>query len=85
MRHLVGLAICAVAGTPGYVSDPEGVLADVAPGYESDTTLPRDAQDTGYRLDDTQLWLAADSSAAYLVTGEGTERLAVLPEPFGCA
>lgn len=71
--------------TPGYVSDPEGVLDDVGRGYEPDTALPDDAEDTGYRLDGTALWLAGDSAAAYLVTGRKTERLPTLPQPFGCA
>lgn len=74
-----------LAGTPGYVSDPEGVLDELVGGYEPDSALPLDAKDTGYRLDDSELWVAHDSSAAYLVTGHDTEQLAVLPQPFGCA
>jgi len=74
-----------LAGTPGYVSDPEGVLDELVGGYKPDSALPLDAKDTGYRLDDSELWVARDSSAAYLVTGHDTELLAVLPQPFGCA
>lgn len=44
--------------------------------YDDEVVLPAEAEDTGYRRDGRELWLAADRSAAYVVDGNGAaERL----------
>lgn len=70
-----------------FIKDPQGVLPpewfDVT--FDSDVTLPQDAEDTGYRLDGQTLWLAGDQSAAYVVTGPETERWPAATKFLGCA
>jgi hypothetical protein len=70
-----------------YVKDPQGVLPaewfNIA--FDADTTLPHDADDTGYRLDRHELWLAPDRSAAYIVTQQGVERWPAATDFVGCA
>jgi hypothetical protein len=69
-----------------YVKDPQGVLPaewfNIA--FDADTTLPHDANETGYRLDRHELWLAPDRSAAYIVTQEGVERWPAATDFVGC-
>jgi hypothetical protein len=69
-----------------YARDPEGVLEPemLTSGYEEDVTLPGNARDTGYRLGDWQLWLAADASKAYVRTSEGVEAWPAMKENMGC-
>lgn len=68
-----------------YVRDPEGVATEETRGsYAPDVKLPADAEDSGYRLDDWQLWYAADRSAAYVVTPDGVERWPRSKQPIGC-
>jgi hypothetical protein len=70
-----------------FVKDPEGVLPSeyVNGTFVPDTSLPADANDTGYRLDAQQLWVGADGSAAFIVTEEGVERWPAADEALGCA
>lgn len=68
-----------------YVRDPEGVLTDWTRGsYAADVELPADAEDSGYRIDDWQLWYAADRSAVYIVTPDDVERWPRAKGPVGC-
>ena len=62
-----------------FISDPRGVMdvAYVVP-YDHDSGLPADAIDTGYRLEDLELWLSADGQVAYLV---GSDRVEAWPKP----
>ncbi|KUN23644.1 hypothetical protein AQJ23_23850 [Streptomyces antibioticus] len=58
-----------------YARDPHGVLRSdmLATPYDGDVRLPADAEDTGYRLGDWQLWLTADKGTAYVRTPDGVE------------
>ena len=52
-----------------YLRDPDGVLADqVRAAYEAGAALPPDAQPSGYRIGDWELWTSAsdDGRAVYL-------------------
>ncbi|SNT37869.1 hypothetical protein SAMN05421812_105147 [Asanoa hainanensis] len=73
-----------------YVRDPEGVLdrADLRDAFQSAATLPSDARSTGYRRDDTELWLADSDRhrVAYLVR-QGPRQVEAWPRvdpPMGC-
>ena len=46
--------------------------------YDGDTELLADAIDTGYRLEDRELWMSADEQVAYLV---GSDRVEAWPRP----
>ncbi len=69
-----------------FVKDPQGVLPpeSFSGTFDPNITLPEDAKDTGYRLDGQRLWVAADRSAAFIVTEQGVERWPVATD-FGCA
>ncbi|MCD7438060.1 hypothetical protein K4B79_07430 [Streptomyces lincolnensis] len=58
-----------------FVRDPEGVFErDLLTGpYDGDVRMPDDARDTGYRLDDRELWLTDDRTTAYVRTPDGVE------------
>ncbi len=57
-----------------YVRDPNNVfLLDQI--FDADATLPAEAVDTGYRTEDTQLWIVPDDdSSIYLVEADRVER-----------
>ncbi|MFC4786800.1 hypothetical protein ACT8ZV_20160 [Nocardioides sp. MAHUQ-72] len=71
-----------------FLRDEEGLLQDLLRTTFSDSVaLPRDATDTGYQHDGRRLWLAADGSAAYLVsTSDRTdvERWPAASSLIGC-
>jgi hypothetical protein len=83
------LDVETVAGRPPaqFIRDEEGVLAGY-PGldrFETVDQLPSDATDTGYRSSDgLELWIAADASAAFVVTPDGVERWPRAREMVGC-
>ena len=55
-----------------FYGTPAPELQELLTGpYAAHVDLPPDARDTGYQRDGRGLWLAADRSAAYLVTGGG--------------
>lgn len=58
-----------------YARDPDGVLGTelLTAEYDGDVRMPADAQDTGYRFDDWELWLPDDKSIAYIRTSDGVE------------
>ena len=62
-----------------FISDPRGVMdvPYVVP-YDDDTELLADAIDTGYRLEDRELWMSADEQVAYLA---GSDRVEAWPRP----
>ena len=67
----------SVADAVEYVKDPAGAYGDpqLADAYRSDSPLPRDAVDSGARLQDTALWLDPDEEFVYLVGPEDTQWL----------
>ncbi|GAB2576398.1 hypothetical protein GCM10027168_06770 [Streptomyces capparidis] len=70
-----------------YARDPEGVLPRemlTAP-FDATAALPRDAEDTGYRLRDWQLWTVPDRSAVYVRTPAGVEKWPQVRRGMGCA
>ena len=69
-----------------YARDPDGVLPStmLTSRYDGDATLPPGAKDTGYRLDDWRLWLAADGSKAYVRTPRGVEAWPRVRRGMGC-
>jgi hypothetical protein len=67
-----------------YVRDPDGTLETVG-ALDTDATLPRTARNSGYHLDNVQLWFGRNArQAAYLVEGPKVERWPRLVEPVGC-
>jgi hypothetical protein len=70
-----------------YARDPDGVLGDemLRAPYRDDVTLPADAEDTGYRLGDRQLWLTDDRDTAYVRTPDGVEAWPRVKDGMGCA
>ncbi len=69
-----------------FIKDPQGVLPPewFEVTFDSDATLPPDAEDTGYSFRGQSLWVAPDRSAAYVVTKQGTERWPAAIEFVGC-
>lgn len=69
-----------------FVKDPEGVLPSehLNGTFVPDTSMPTDANDTGYRLDAQQLWVRADGSAAFVMTEQRVERWPAADEALGC-
>ncbi|GCB43608.1 hypothetical protein SNL152K_893 [Streptomyces sp. NL15-2K] len=70
-----------------YVRDPKSVFESemlTAP-YDGDVRMPDDAHDTGYRLDDRELWLTDDRSTAYVRTPDGVEAWPRTRETVACA
>lgn len=69
-----------------YARDPSGVLPPemLTSHYDGDVTLPGSARATGYRLDDWELWLAADASKAYVRTPEGVEAWPAVKKGMAC-
>jgi hypothetical protein len=62
-----------------FISDPRGVMGvTYMVPYDHDTELPADAIDTGYRLEDIELWMSADGQVAYLA---GSDRVEAWPKP----
>ena len=71
-----------------YLRDTHGELQSyLTTTFSAAAHLPPEAMDTGYGRDGRRLWLAADRSAAYLVStadGDDGERWPAMPEPVGC-
>jgi hypothetical protein len=69
-----------------YGRDPNGVLPPglLTSSFEEDAAMPGDARDTGYRFDDWELWLTADTSTAYVRTSEGVEAWPAVRNGMGC-
>ncbi|NNN32636.1 hypothetical protein HLK59_20160 [Streptomyces sp. S3(2020)] len=70
-----------------YARDPDGVLGDdmLEAPYDGDVPLPADAEDTGYRLGERQLWLTDDKRTAYVRTPDGVEAWPQVKKGMGCA
>ncbi|MCF6521654.1 hypothetical protein [Streptomyces sp. JJ36] len=70
-----------------YARDPEGVLPPdmLTVPYDGSVRLPAAARDTGYRLDDRQLWLVDGAQRAYVRTPDGTEAWPAVREGMSCA
>jgi hypothetical protein len=67
-----------------YVADREGEFAGLLKtSYDGDAVLPEDAVDTGFEYDDWHLWLAADRSAAYVVSVAEPSRVERWPASRG--
>ncbi|WP_217237817.1 hypothetical protein [Streptomyces sp. AC555_RSS877] len=69
-----------------YVRDP-GTVFDrdqLAAPYDGDVRLPEDARDTGYRLDERELWLTDDPSRAYVRTPDGVEAWPLAERGVAC-
>ena len=69
-----------------YLRDPQNLLTDetIRP-YDGDVQLPADATDTGYRNDNRELWLAPESSIAYIVTDTVVEAWPSTTRSVACA
>lgn len=71
-----------------YLRDTRGELAHFLDGsFDAHATLPKGATATGWRHDGRALWLAADRSAAYLVSvtdATDVERWPASTQPIGC-
>jgi len=69
-----------------YARDPKGVLGTdvLTSAYDGDVRMPADAKDTGYRLDDWELWFTADKSKAYVRTPDGVEAWPATKEQVAC-
>ncbi|MPY57367.1 hypothetical protein [Streptomyces spongiae] len=69
-----------------YARDPERVLPDemLMTPYDGDVTMPEEAKDTGYRLDDWELWFTDDTSTAYVRTADGVEAWPAVREESRC-
>lgn len=70
-----------------YVRDPDGLFsAYTAAPFKPDATLPTGATNTGYHLNDLELWRAQDAGeAVYLVRGGDIERWPRAKRPIACA
>ena len=71
-----------------YVRDPKGSVGDPAmtEAFDPDAELPPDAEDTGYRQDEFQLWMRpSDDSAIFLVGSSHTERWPKDETPAACS
>ena len=90
-QHITFLSM-GYAGADGqYVADRNGEFAGqdlLTTTYDADVVLPSDADDTGYEYDDWHLWLAADRSAAYVVSVADPSQIERWPasrDPIACA
>jgi len=61
---------------------PSGMLLAL---YDGDAELPPDAMDSGYRLEDLELWLVPNGEAAYVVGPDHVELWPVADPTFGCS
>jgi hypothetical protein len=70
-----------------YLRDPDRIFSeDTAVSFESEARLPAGARDSGYRLEDYSLWVAADAGqAVYLIRGSDVERWPRAKTPIACA
>jgi hypothetical protein len=72
-----------------FLRDPDGELAEFERGrFRAHGALPGRVDDTGFSRDGRELWLAADGSAAYLVSKSDpsdVERWPAATRPVGCA
>ncbi|WP_199547163.1 hypothetical protein [Streptomyces sp. N35] len=70
-----------------YARDPHTILPDtmLTSPYEKDVELPADAKDSGYRLDDWQLWRTGSKSAVYVRTTDGVEKWPAVRKGMACA
>lgn len=70
-----------------FVRDVHGEFGTLTTTYDGSAALPPDATDTDLHRDGLHLWLAADGSAAYLVSESDpgdVERWPNAPEPIYC-
>jgi hypothetical protein len=69
-----------------YARDPKGVLGTdlLTSAYDGDVRMPAGAKDTGYRLDDWELWVTADTSKVYVRTPDGVEAWPATKAGLGC-
>jgi hypothetical protein len=95
-RTIVGPAHCGWESTVWlfldadnrlYLRDPTGVLRDQwVDEYLSSTTLPQDAQTTGLRSRDRELFTTPNEDLVYVQTPDGVERWPRSRDPqIGCA
>ena len=71
-----------------YLRDPEKVFPQDSfmTTYEGNTTLPEEAENTGYRTDFMELWLDPnDHGVVYLVFADHVERWPRAGEVIACA
>jgi hypothetical protein len=71
-----------------YLRDPDGLLGPepLLTTFDEDSELPADAEDTGYRHGEVELWLSASrTEAAFLVRANRVERWARARELIACA
>lgn len=69
-----------------FMKDPTGVFNErTTELYQEDATLPEGARDTGFRLEETELWMVPeDDSFIYLVDDDNAERWPLDESPEGC-
>jgi hypothetical protein len=74
-------------GGSSYVAHPDPTYYPdyFAVPYAEGRPLPAGAVDTGYRLGDRRLWLAADRSRAYVGTAAAVDVWPAEVQPLGCA
>lgn len=81
-----GLLGGAVSERLQFLRDPEGLFeAEVVVPYDADATLPEDAVDTGFRLDDLELWAERDRDAVYALKEGSVERWPRTRSEIACA
>ncbi len=72
-----------------YLGNPRGYLErHLTTTYETDSTVPADATDTGYEHDGRHLWLGTSPKAAYLVSttdADDVQRWPWTTEEIWCA
>ncbi|MGW7047122.1 hypothetical protein ACWGDT_31485 [Streptomyces avermitilis] len=73
-------------GGKQYARDPHGVLGRelLTSAYDGQVRMPADAHDTGYRLNDRELWFTGDRSKAYVRTSDGVELWPATKERVAC-
>ncbi len=81
----VGALYSSPTNTQTFVRDPQGAFGhpELTAGFDPHATLPPGAQDTGFRLGDTQLWTdPADPTTIYLKATDTVERWPRGTEPL---
>ncbi|MGW0821376.1 hypothetical protein [Streptomyces sp. NPDC002845] len=70
-----------------YARDPDRVLPDMmlTSAYDGDVPMPKGARDTGYRLNDWELWRTDDASKVYVRTSGGVEAWPAVKKGMACA
>jgi hypothetical protein len=67
-----------------FVRDTEGIFDTLPASYDGSAALPPDAVDLGFERAGQHLWVAADDSAAFLVSADSVERWPAAAEPILC-